>query len=702
MKKLIAIFLTFNLFFFVQTCSKIESVYDTTKETIALEEGLDVNYDDLTVVTIDGSGAVDEEGRFDINTISTIKEELPILFTKDNEVMFGYYSKTGSDNTVSIDDILLFYFSMHPEIVLRGLSGKDLMNLIRANENYESLKMQIESLINSNLSPFKNESFTRMLNNSGYAMGISKRTFKTTKKKGEDIFQYTYTRDGTVSWPSEFPVFCTVGLEIINADTQTSVSGPQILDKSKLYISPGAWVEALYDYLTKEDSDYVRQFKFPSDGQYDIKFTNGVDRFGTAELESRVDAINRFNLGVDILSFVIPIGIDKVFGEADCRNALISYFKDMSLSPIKYVMTQAGPLDSIEADKELAKIAKDIFDVIVDCGLQGKEKGTFRNYLDKIRVVTKYFNWAQDGATLTLFLRDYLASNIKGWETRYYYDGVSYGNLEFINLTGVEYINISGDTEFKGAVNSEHDYKAQIKEEVYQYLVESDFVLTSSLTTENKKELAIGIPFRIDRIYGVDGDVKNATSQIDGSFSVISDIIGIVSPTFVIGEQDSEFEIKPDFQGKGLPASETITLKVSGSGIDMSGEWIPTWEMAECNKLGSYCCGCDFHKNERNFVFKESNSGCSSLDQCGELDFETQRIGSGDTVTLNQWSISGDTLTIKLESRDGYQFSFRDLNYSGVYDPNSDSFVGLYTSDFTGGTIISAKANGTLTLTRVK
>lgn len=150
------------------------------------------------------------------------------------------------------------------------------------------------------------------------------------------------------------------------------------------------------------------------------------------------------------------------------------------------------------------------------------------------------------------------------------------------------------------------------------------------------------------------------------------------------------------------------SLPIRGEGvdennnIDLSGEWIPTWEVAQCDILGTYCCGCTFHENARNFIFIGENQ-CSSSQICGEMDWANQQIGSSDTPTINSWTLEGDTLTIELRSgqTSGFQFTDRTLTWTGTYDPDTDLFTGAYEANFYGGLIISAEATGTLTLTRI-
>ena len=137
MKNFIKSSLVICIIILFNSCSKDEKVQELPKEVISLENGLDIKFEDLTVVTIDGEGDVNENGDFQADVSNTLLEDLPILFTKGEEVMFGYYSKTGSNNTVSIDDMLLFFFTGHPELSIQGLDHQSLMSKIKEN-NYRA------------------------------------------------------------------------------------------------------------------------------------------------------------------------------------------------------------------------------------------------------------------------------------------------------------------------------------------------------------------------------------------------------------------------------------------------------------------------------------------------------------------------------------------------------------------------------------
>ncbi len=200
-----------------------------------------------------------------------------------------------------------------------------------------------------------------------------------------------------------------------------------------------------------------------------------------------------------------------------------------------------------------------------------------------------------------------------------------------------------------------------------------------------------------------------------------------VSGAFSVASQERSFTLNPEesrninitfaptvagIVNQEIPivndAVDNLVISLSGEGIennaiDLSGEWIPTWQVDQCDILGSYCCGCSFHQTTRNFIF-EGEYQCSSTQICGQLDWQTQQIGSSDTPITNNWILTGDILSIELQSgqSSGYQFTDRTLIWEGIYDPETDSFTGGYIANFYGGLIISAEARGTLTLKRLE
>lgn len=624
---------------FVFSCSKNdEDSSNLSTETIEIEGDLKINFDDLTVVTIDGESDVDKDGGFQAIITNTIADELPILFLKDNEIMFGYYSKTGLNNTVSIDDILLFYFTLHPEIALLGLKNSELLAKIKQNSNYSELASLVKSSLNANKSPFDNASFVSLINASGLGIGVEGRDLKQAKssKVNEFDFKYTYSRDGTIIWDKKFPLFATVGMEVIDASTGISVSGPQIFDRKGLVLGLGSMAEWLYDYLTTEESENIGTFKLPNEGQYEIKFTNGVDNFGSKSLESKVDLINRFNIGVNVLSIVMPIGIKKWLGENDCRDALIDIFKNLKLTPAELVIT-----DKIAMDKFVKDVAKDTYTAAVKC-IPSVEK----KYLDYILSITEEFNKIEEASNFYLLLRDYVFSDIQGWETRYYYDGVSFGELELTNTSGLEFITPTG-TEFSGEVKSEHTYSAIVNETTFKYSIDRSPIQSIITSAPANEEYAIGLPFDIKKINSGDATLKE--NNINST-----NIEGKLSTTFIMGEQESIFEIKPAFKNSGL-ALELVNLK----------------------QIESICIYKEAFAG--NWMYRESVTQNGVYGGANEYFINFDMYGNGKVIRTRHHTTSGDDW-IWLENNDYPDHDYFD--YTLCYNDNKKElvFTNLYWS----------------------
>lgn len=559
MKNFIKSSLILFLLIIVNSCSKDESVAELVKETISLEGDLDINFEDLTVVTLDGESDVDEDGGFNANTTTTTLEELPILFTKDDEVMFGYYSKTGADNTISIDDLLLFYITAHPEVAIQGLSNSVLLSKIKSSADYAELKSLIATSLESNTSPFKNNSFVELLNDSGYNLAKEVRGYKQSKTKGGGFpFQYTYTRDGKVSWPKEFPLFATVGMEI--NDNNGTITKPYLFEKKGLVASPGSLISWMYNKLVTEEKDKIESFQMPSKGTYDIVLTNGEDGKGTPQLEEAVDYYNRINLAVDITSITTPIATKHFINKIDekCTKAIIKVFQDLKLEPIKLVLT-----DKFKLDEFMKGLSKNVYNVIKGC-----LPSVNVSYLDALNSVSKYFNLVEDSSELMFFLRDYLGSDISGKETRYFYNEISYGGLTFSNISGDG--GVSAKNQFTGSPDSEHIFTGLISEDIFKYEIERGLTSSTISSLSAEQNPIENFPFIAGKIGDGDAEQINVISSTTTTTSE-----GKLEMTFKMGTKDSQFEIKPSFDGKGLPSIEVIDLNPET--FILEGNWLVSY-----------------------------------------------------------------------------------------------------------------------------
>lgn len=543
----------------LHSCSKEETPI-VPAETISLEGGISLNFDDLTVVTIDGEFNVDQEGDFRTNTSNTTSENLPILFMKGGDVMFGYYSKTGLDNSISVDDMLLFFFTGHPELSTLGMEHQVLLAKIEGNTKYSDLKDLLRTSLESDTPPLKNTSFMTLLNTTAAEILIEKRGYKLadnkdSKKNSIISYEINFTRDGKMTWDKEFPLFATVGLEIVNLEGTERKQ--YLLDSKPLLASPNAGFWYVYNLLKdKVIENSTDSYQFPSEGRYKIFLSNGVNYLGTSDLEEKVDFENRFLLGAKIISLAFPIDLIGWIS-SECSQELASLFINLGKTAIL-----AAAVDDFQLEKFVKEQHDEIYKVVKKCSVPENRI----TYYDKITRFFNSFNKTQTGSELGYLIRDYVISDISGEEERYFYNGTSYGKLKLNNISGDAQ---TSKTEFIGETDSENTYKALISEDKYKYEIESDFyrLLPSKMTQKKNDSPVSNFPFIANRVSG------DAT-QIANSSTTSTSADGSLIMTFKMGTQNSQFEIKPAFEGKGLPEIDIITLKKSS--FNYEGTWLLT------------------------------------------------------------------------------------------------------------------------------
>lgn len=524
-----------------------------TSETIVVEDIEGLDYEPLSAKTFDDISEVDGDGTLEEAIVDDLNDDLPMIVLDGEDIVFGYYSKTGANGTVSIDDILLFYLTLNPGFGWLNLSNSELLAKIKASDNYEPLKTKLTEALNSSSSPLDDSSFNELLmqsSNGIYTSSIGD-TGKNNSHKNGDIFnyQFSHSRGGTVTWEKKFPSFATVGLEI--TDNAGVVAGPYMLEKQGIVISPSSAIDWLWNYFTSTNTSTSSSFQLPQDGDYKITFTNGTNFasssqwVGTEELERKVDQRNRIDIAVQTIQLVIPIGLKKL--PPSCKSSLGKIFEDLLLEPVKLVIDQGD----FNLPQFVSGLHDNTFEVVKNCVPDANIDywKSFQKALKKLN----FLGTAESVATLGFLIRDYVASDISGTEDRYYYGGYSYGKLTHTNVSGDYFTNGNvAQTEFSGEYRSEHTYKGIVSEKLSKYEIERDF--KSTIKQVPSLSLADGIPFEAI----ITGDVVlNETSTIITNDYGDNTNLKI---DFQMGEVDSTVDITAAFDGSGVGESSQIKL----------------------------------------------------------------------------------------------------------------------------------------------
>lgn len=545
-----------------------DSIMVVTTGHLHLSEALNFNASALTVQSIEAVSPMMANGSFQVKNEIDKGEIMPLLFLKNDSVMFGYYPNTTSDNSIKLDDILLYYLRLFPDISNLGLPNAELLELLRADSNYTELLNLIVEALNTNSSPSANSRFIELLQ----ASALNTPTTKALKSTKADIFsefKFEFNRDGEVKWPVDPPIYATLGFEIKKGNTV--VYGPYLYDPIKLMVSPSSYFSWSLDKIFKIfEGTKVPTYKFVDEGEYVISFTNGnVQGTASNDLFNKVHETNRNIFICDMFSIVAP-GIGKAFLGGECGNSVIDMISIQSGFIKDLIIKESA--SKAKVSKALYDVGKNLIKVAKNCKDYARpEKIQFlENYMDQIAAFDVLAK-AESVTKLILLGIDFYNSEIYGNETRYFYNNTSFGELQ------EDYVSL----EFTGKPESEHQFVAKVKEKVYTYNIE----LSLTATKFNKEEIWKGankVPFNAILI---SGDAKIVDKN-----PLTTSPVGSLFCTFQMGKQNSTIKIEPTFKNSGI-ATENITLTVDSLLEDFLIENSP-WDCSNSYSHAIYT----FHK----------------------------------------------------------------------------------------------------------
>ena len=588
-----------------------------TTQTIVVEgiNGLDI--DELQAQSFKGISEIDNEGVILDDLQDEETDNVPMLVLKNDAIIFGYYSRTGEDDSVSINDILLFYYTLNPSFAWLNLTNGQLLNKIKESADYEELKSLVVDALDSNTNPLDSSVFQEKLIEESNKVFIdfvaSSGKTSSGKTRVETEYNFTFSRNGNVQWNKEFPTFSKVGVGIKGPQGDL-VAGPYILDKITRYpISVGSLLEWMIDLFQAKPSETTTVNLPQENGNYEVVFSNGVDGFGHPLLETLVDAANIWGITLEVLVATAPIGMKEILGDSwSCVEPKL--VTDLAFNIGSVVgQSEAGAYDFI------ANLGSDALGFIKDCVSLDKFK--YANSIKNALKIIDFTSKAEAAKNVAFWIIDYAGADIKGSETRYLYNDISYGKLTNTNVSGDYFTTQVAQTEFIGPFNSNHTYNGIVTEEIIKYNLENNLPPTG-ISRDPSNEPAGGIPMFINTLSG-DASLNIPSNYI--STTVESSINLVINMT--MGTLDSKVEIKTTLEGKGLPESEIIDLKP-----EQSFNYEGTWLMTVNNLDGS------LHHYER-VVF--DINGVSTYNETNIPDQNTGWYSTGYTYYINYNASSG-------------------------------------------------------------
>ncbi|MBC8767090.1 hypothetical protein H4O18_03705 [Arenibacter sp. BSSL-BM3] len=581
----------------------------TTSATLTINGVSSLDFSKLTAQSIGGTSKVNADGSFQVAQEANEVEILPLFFMKDGEIMFGYYPKSTTNNAINFDDILLFYFSLNPEISKYGYTHETLLSIIKASPKYTELKDLLAVTLNTNSSPLKNTAFVELLKESGNIMVTGKRTSKDTDEPFE--FKFTYSRAGKIEWPNKLPIYSSLVIVIRNIDNQDTELSPFLVNSKGMIDSPSSLTAYIYDTFFegyRNDANSVQLF---DEGYYHLDFSVNQN-YGISETIVKANAKNLANLNINLLVTAFPIGL-KYLLKGECGNLIKDLTKSNYYSPVY----ETNFVSYIKSSHD------NFYTGIQNCTPEAKW-----NYFNAIRLIGA--NLKIDEYSLELFqiLKDYNSfNNSNNYLRLNYFDQMAFGDL-VANFDKDPYLGY-----YLGVANSPYTVNDTIKETVNKWNISR----AASLTTIEKQTNYIpvkGLVFDVRKEFGdaTVNESKVITNSEGGlSFTFIN---GSSHVTSNINNPDSYFLIEPSFAKN----KKELVIGDYPKGISMKLDSLEYYK----NLIPGNWTNTIFYPDGSSEVYKvtfESPSPGQGTNQFGSGAINQYTDSSGNTQFFSDWPV---------------------------------------------------------------
>lgn len=522
-------------------------------------EGLDgINYINLKALSTTTEEKINNNGIFENPYVNNGIEDLPVLITEGEKLLFGYFPYTLKTNKVNIDDILLFYFLSYPEIAVQGVDYVSLLVDIKEGDDYDTMKSLVQQDLSQNIPPGDNDSLTNLIRkfSKDFVSGITSKVNNNSKVNeilGE--FKFTYDREGKIEWLDKVALFAAIGIDIKNETTGDVVLPLNILDTKSLVLSPTSLIAWTYnEFYTDNNVPKIKSFIMSDFGTYTISFTNG-NATGFGALNEQVRLRNIQYLAANFTGYVIPVGLKLFKVNPSCSNSIQLLREQVLLKASQLVLKGSAP-DSGEVLAILLELSANVVGLYSDC-LGNVGNGSLKLYYKLLTgEAAKKLQLAEDIATLMFLMRDFLGSNISGRETRHFSNYISFGELSVTKPYALFDIEGSPDDEFL--------YTKTIQEKVITYDIDRSVLPPSSTFIPKETwEGAASLPF-IATVTSGNAIIKNKNIG-DSSPIIRTDIDGDLDFTMVAGDENSKINVTPLFESP-IVLEEHINLMVADLG----------------------------------------------------------------------------------------------------------------------------------------
>ncbi len=505
--------------------------------------GLD--FSEIRVLSSFYESDVNINGSFQVPNDTVDGNESPVFFSRDDNLLFGAIPVSSNGPSITFDEVLLFYLMFFPDVAFIGKNPQELLELIQSNENYRQLLSLLATSVENNVPPTDNSQFVDLVKITAQNIALKNREALKSANSANDFFDnefaFKFKRDGDVEWSNPAPVFASMGFEI-QTITGDPITEPIIIDPSQWVFAPTSIVTWLLDNSVFS-TNKKQILKLDQNGEYVFVFTNGNEKGKASDtLYKEVENTNNAAFVTSLVLFAVPFALKKYLKEKKCAIELTNYFTQKA-SVLKDLIL-SGEMSKGKTTTEILKYKDGFNEIIVNCsnGTGNGKTGIFQKFNDFIQTVFNSLNPLDDAesvANLISLARDFYGSKISGEEVRYFYNGVSFGELDYKAVS---------EKTFSGLPDSQYLYEAEVKEKITKYEVERG-ILSSEFIRKDSLGDAHRLPFNATLIKG-DAKIIEANPKVES---------GTLLTNFKMGKDSSFAVITTDFPYKDI-VRDTVRL----------------------------------------------------------------------------------------------------------------------------------------------
>ena len=474
-----------------------------------------LNYSNFKINTAEGEFSVNSNGEIENLTAS---ESINFNIVEINEdISFAYYPELISNNSITYDNILTFYFLHFAWISIYGETPEAIFNLNKNNPYLSNTKELFENSILNNQDPFENSNFIDSFKKaSKWVANQIDPNFATRASIGE--FNYEKARSGEIIINNQSPLLSYLGV---------SINGPQgyITDPNLAYILKPSLPKAIKDLANNLSLDFMllengsKTFSLINGGYYAINTSNG--RAYDRSFDENIKFYNKNLLTLYNYHFSTTLSPSLFSGCAVDLTKIITDEGD-ALYNNNEEPTTDGYI------KQFRNTIANIASAIKDCSSNPKFWQKLAKKLSQMLNIYSDIEDLLEWTTIDATIRFSVIENTEDQYFNYHSPLTMHGPLK---------AEILSDDKFELNTDEKVKYELKVEEKIFGYNKGRNNGNGQRLIQINEWTNATQIPFELV--------LKSGDASINQTNPILTNNLGILEIEITAGNEDSTIELVP-------------------------------------------------------------------------------------------------------------------------------------------------------------